>query len=59
MYVRDNYRMLKRRLSRWQMTISQIVYDNERSFGYSDDDIQDKVIPHPSSSKERYVYILS
>ncbi|KZV76009.1 L-serine ammonia-lyase [Peniophora sp. CONT] len=25
------------------MTISQIVYDNERSFGYSDDDIQDKL----------------
>lgn len=25
------------------MTIAQIVYDNERSFGYSEDDIHDKV----------------
>ncbi|VDB97096.1 unnamed protein product [Peniophora sp. CBMAI 1063] len=25
------------------MTISQIVFDNERSFGYSDEDIQDKL----------------
>lgn len=26
-----------------QMTIAQIVYDNERSFGYSDEDIHNKV----------------
>ncbi len=25
------------------MTIAQIVYDNERSFGYNNEDIQDKV----------------
>lgn len=26
-----------------QMTIAQIVYDNERSFGYNDEDIHNKV----------------
>ena len=26
-----------------QMTIAQIVYDNERSFGYNDQDIHSKV----------------
>lgn len=26
-----------------QMTIAQIVYDNERSFGYNDNDIHSKV----------------
>jgi hypothetical protein len=26
-----------------QMTIAQIVYDNERSFGYDDEDIHNKV----------------
>jgi hypothetical protein len=26
-----------------QMTIAQIVYDNERSFGFSDEDIHSKV----------------
>jgi len=26
-----------------QMTIAQIVYDNERSFGYNDQDIHNKV----------------
>jgi hypothetical protein len=26
-----------------QMTIAQIVYDNERSFGYDDEDIHSKV----------------
>ena len=26
-----------------QMTIAQVVYDNERSFGYNDEDIHNKV----------------
>lgn len=42
-YIRISIPRIDRRFT-FQMTIAQIVYDNEKYFGYTDDDIHDKVI---------------